>query len=194
MGFQELFWNLEAWGFVDVLLPFILVFTIVFAILEKIKILGEGKRQYNTVFALVMAAAFVFPHVTGTYLDLIGFDPVLVLNQSLPQVSIIVVAIIMVLLIIGVFGNNIDFAGTPLSGWIVVIAFIAVAMIFGSALEWFYLPDWLYFLSDPEIQSLVIMILVFGIIIWFVTKDDKEKKMEDSWMYRVGKAMQPKTK
>ncbi|MBN2142404.1 hypothetical protein JW711_03670 [Candidatus Woesearchaeota archaeon] len=176
MAFQDFFYTLEMWGVMDVVLPFILVFTIVFAVLEKIKILGEGKRQYNTVFALVMGATFVMPHITGSYIELIGFDPVVVLNQSLPQVSIIVVAIIMVLLIIGVFGNQIDFAGTPLSGWIVILAFIAVGLIFGSAVGWFYLPDWLYFLRDPEIQSLVVMILVFGIIIWFVTKEDSKDK------------------
>jgi hypothetical protein len=186
--------NLEAWGFTDVLLPFILIFTIVFATLQKTKILGEGKKQYNVVVSLVMAAAAIFPHITGSYIELIGFDPVVVINQSLPQVSIILVAIIMMLLIIGVFGNEVDFAGTSLSGWIVILAFIAVLLIFGSAVGWFYLPDWLYFLQDPEIQSLVIMILVFGIIIWFITKEDKpdQKGFLGKLFEEAGKGMKPK--
>jgi hypothetical protein len=190
--FQEFFANLEMWGFTDVLLPFILVFTIVFAALQKTRILGEGKKQFNVIIALVMGAAIIFPHVTGSYADLIGFDPVVVINQSLPQVSIILVAIVMVLLIIGVFGNELDFAGTPLSGWIVILAFLAVLLIFGSATGWIALPDWLYFLNDPQIQSLVVMILVFGIIIWFVTKEDKkadEKGFVDKYF---SPSMQPR--
>jgi hypothetical protein len=172
MAFQDLFINLEQWGFLDVVLPFILVFTIVFATLQKTKILGDAKKNFNVVIALVMAMTFIFPHVTGSYVGMIGFDPVDVVNQALPQVSIIMVAIIMVLLIIGVFGHEMNFAGKSLSGWIVILAFIAVAVIFGSATGWFRLPDWLYFLNDSNIQSLVIMILIFGLIIWFVTKDD----------------------
>ena len=171
--FQDFFANLESWGFLDVVLPFILVFTIVFAALQKTKILGEGKKNYNVVVALVMGAGIIFPHVTGSYQDLIGFDPVVVINQSLPQVSIILVAIIMLLLILGVFGNEVDFAGTSLSGWVVIVALVAVGLIFGSATGWFVLTDWLAFLNDSEIQSLVIMILVSGVIIWFVTKEDK---------------------
>ena len=192
--FQDFFANLEAWGFLDVVLPFILVFTIVFASLQKSKILGDGKKQYNVIVALVMAAGIIFPHVTGSYVDLIGFDPVVVINQSLPQVSIIAVAIIMMLLIIGIFGNDIDFAGSPLSGWIVIAAFIAIVLIFGSAVGWFSLPNWLYFLSNSEVQSLVVMILVFGIIIWFVTRDEKEKDKPGWVQTNVSPVFLPKSK
>ena len=194
MSYADLFANLQAWGFLDVVLPFILVFTIVFAALQKTRILGENKRQFNVIVALVMGASVIFPHITGAYTGWIGFDPVDVINSSLPQVSIILVAIIMVLLIIGVFGNEVDFAGTSLSGWIVLASFIAVALIFGSSTGWFNLPNWLYFLTNPEFESLVVMILVFGIIIWFVTKDDSHKPApgEGWWDNNMAKVMQPR--
>jgi hypothetical protein len=100
----------------------------------------------------------------------------------------------MVLLIIGIFGNELEFANTPLSGWVVILAFIAVGIIFGSSTGWFVLPDWLNFLSQPEIQSLVVMILVFGLIIWFVTKEDK-KEGEKGFMEKYFQpVMQPKYK
>ncbi len=181
MGFEDLFVNLQSWGFLDVVLPFILVFTIVFAALQKTRILGQDKKQFNVIVALVMAASVIFPHITGAYVGWIGFDPVDVINSSLPQVSVILVAIIMVLLIIGVFGNEVDFAGTSLSGWIVLLSFVAVALIFGSATGWIQLPNWLGFLMDSQVESLVIMILVFGLIIWFVTKDDSKKQEGPGW-------------
>ena len=81
----------------------------------------------------------------------------------------------MLLLIIGVFANELSFAGTSLSGWVVVFAFFVVVFVFGSAAQWWNMPYWLYFLRDPETQTLLIVILVFAIIIWFITKDDEKK-------------------
>jgi len=195
MIFENFIAMLDMWGVTDVLLPFILVFTVVYATLQKTKILGDGRKQFNVIIALVMGLGVVIPHVVGRYP--FNFDPVDVINTALPQVSIIIVAILMLLLIIGVFGSDIDFAGTSLSGWIVVLAFIAVVAIFGSAVGWFSMPLWLIFLQDPELQALIVMILVFGIIIWFITKEDKKDKAEHGmgqWLKDAGKVMQKKTK
>src|SRR3989338_3319293 len=74
---------LQKFGFLDFILPFILVFTIVFAVLEKTKILGE-KKNFNVVVALVMGLLFVVPHIVGSYP--LGYDPVLVLNATLPSI------------------------------------------------------------------------------------------------------------
>ena len=178
MIFENFIATLDYWGVTDVLLPFILIFTIVFATLQKTKILGEGKRQFNVMLALIMGLGVVIPHVTGNYLQW-GFDPVVVINTALPQVSLLVIAIVMMLLIIGVFGNEIDIAGTSLSGIVVIVALIAVVLIFGSAVGWFAIPIWLYFLHDPQLKALIVMILVFGIIIWFITKDDDKEKSKD---------------
>jgi len=43
----------------NVILPFLLVFVVIFAILEKVKILGEDKRNANVVVALVVSLLFV---------------------------------------------------------------------------------------------------------------------------------------
>ena len=179
MMFDSFISALDSWGVTQVLLPFILIFTIVFATLQKTKILGDGRKQYNVMIALVMALGVVIPHVTGSYSTwgfANGFDPVDVINTALPQVSLIVVAIVMLLLIIGVFGNEIDIAGTPLAGWVVIIAVIAVVAIFGSAVGWFRLPIWLGFLQNPELQALIVMILVFGVIIFFIIGGDQKKE------------------
>ncbi|RLG28169.1 hypothetical protein DRN98_09910, partial [Methanosarcinales archaeon] len=193
MMFENFIVLLKEWGVVDVLLPFILVFTIIFAVLQKTKILGEDKKQFNVMIALVMGLGVVIPHIVGGY-GRLNFDPVVVINESLPQVSLIVVAIVMMLLIIGVFGNEIDIAGTPLSGWVVIFALVAVVLIFGSAVGWFALPFWLAFLYNPELQALIVMILIFGVIIWFITKEPKPDKEEKRIMEGLGKILQPKKK
>jgi hypothetical protein len=179
MMFDSFIMYLDAWGVTDVLLPFILVFTIVFATLQKTKILGEDKKQFNVIVSLVMGLGVVIPHITGNYP--LTFDPVLMINRALPHISIILVAIIMLLLIVGVFGNEIEIGGTSLAGWIVIFAIVAVVLIFGSdpQIGWFSIP-WLasFLLINPEIQALVVMILVFGAIIWFITKEDKKEKSD----------------
>lgn len=45
--------------FKEVILPFILIFTLIFAILEKSKLLGEGKQQVNAIIGFVIAGLLV---------------------------------------------------------------------------------------------------------------------------------------
>ena len=193
--FQDGLLQLEEAGILDVVLPFILVFTIVFAVLQKTKILGEDKdgkprKNFNAVIALVMGLAVVIPHVIGSYPSPES-DVVLIINNALPNVSAVMVAVIMLLLIMGVFGGEVNIAGSGLAGWAVIFAIIATVVIFGNAANWFDLPGWLNFLEDSETQALIIVILVFALIIWFITKEDKEKKPgELSFMEGLGKALQ----
>jgi hypothetical protein len=117
-------WKLQEIGIVDIILPFILIFTIVFAILQKTKILGvddagKVRKNYNIIVALVMGLGVVIPHVTGSYPSPES-DIVNIINQALPNVSVVLVAVIMMMLLIGVFGGGVDFTKSKLSGWIVV--------------------------------------------------------------------------
>jgi len=153
------------------LLVFFLVFTIIFAVLQKSEILGSGdeKRKYNVVVALVLGLIVIIPHVLGLYPP--GSNIVEIINNSIPSVSVIVVAIIMLLLIIGVFGNKLTLGSNTISGWIAVIAFLIVVYIFGAAAGWFSGAEWMNAISD-DTWALIIIILIFAILIWFITKSD----------------------
>jgi hypothetical protein len=171
--FSNVIYTLESWGLTDIILPFILVFTVVFAIMQKVKPLGkEGERTkpFNVVVSLVMALAVVIPHVLGYYPP--DADIVNIINAALPQVSIVLVAILMVLLIVGLFGGKAEWGGS-LSGWVAFGAAVLVFYIFGRSAGWFeYLPDWLYWLDNPDTQAMLIVIAVFAIIIYYITKDE----------------------
>ena len=54
---QEIF--LQHWIFTKFILPFLLIWVIVFAILEKTNLLGEGKHQINAIVSLVIGLIFV---------------------------------------------------------------------------------------------------------------------------------------
>lgn len=46
--------------FSTIILPFLLAFTLIFAILEKSRLLGEGKQQINAIVSFVIAAMLIY--------------------------------------------------------------------------------------------------------------------------------------
>lgn len=65
--------------FTELVLPFLLVFTLVFAILDKIKILGEGKRQINAIVAFVIGLILLaFPYPRDIIVNLMPLLAVMV--------------------------------------------------------------------------------------------------------------------
>jgi len=177
--------QLEWLGLTDVLLPFFLVFTVVYAIMQKTEILGEGKKNFNIVIALVMAFAVVVPHIMGVYPP--GADVVVILNKALPNVSLIIIAVLMVLLLIGIFGWKVGGAGTSISGIIALIAFIVVVYIFGAAANIWRIPTRWAWLHDPDTQAIILVLLVFGILVWFITKE--EDTAGESMVKKIGETM-----
>ncbi|MBI2654122.1 hypothetical protein HYX02_04900 [Candidatus Woesearchaeota archaeon] len=165
---------LESWGLTDVMLPFLLIFVIVYAILTKTKILGEDKKNLNAVVAIVVALLVVIPHVTGRFPE--NADPVLIINNALPQVSIVLVAIVFLLVMIGVFGQDYVFLGMTMPAWISFVSFAVILIIFGGAAGWWDsgFGQTLENFFGTDGVAIFIMLLTFGIIIAWVTGDSKE--------------------
>ena len=166
----------------DFLLPFLLVFTITYAILQKTKILGDGRRQFNVVVSLVLGLLFVVPHITGSYP--LGYDPVDVMNATLPSISLVAVASIMVLLLLGIFGTNFSKTAAP---WIGFISLAFVVYIFGAALNFWTGPYDIFSWWSAETTELLIIVLVFGLLVAFITKEDGGDAGEG--VKNVGKAL-----
>ncbi|HLA23089.1 MAG TPA: hypothetical protein VJZ93_00980 [Candidatus Nanoarchaeia archaeon] len=49
----------QHWVFTKFILPFLLIFAIVFAILEKTKVFGDDKKQTNAIVSIVIGLIFV---------------------------------------------------------------------------------------------------------------------------------------
>ncbi len=186
--FQDFIESLESWGVADVLLPFLLIFTIVYAVLQKSNILGREKKNFNVIISLVIALSVIIPHVLDTYPS--GLDVVDIINESLPQIALIAVAFVMLLILAGLVG--VDIAGKSMAGLFVAIAIIAVVAIFGGSAG-LWESEWLYNAVGEGTVSVIIMILVFGLVIWFITREKKEpgEKMggwlKDVFDYLAGK-------
>lgn len=177
--------TLDNWGLTDVLLPFLLIFTIIFAILQKTKILGEEKKNLNVVIAVVVALLVVVPHVTNRFPP--NADPVIIINDALPQVSIVLVAVIFLLILIGVFGQDYVFLGVTMPGWITLVSFVIIVLIFGGSAGW-WRGDFGQTMEDffgTEGVAVFIMIVTFGIIIAWITSESKERE-ERTVLNRLG--------
>ncbi len=169
--YQTLIQYFQTYGVLDFILPFILVFTIVFAVLQKTNILGQGKKNYNVVVALVLGLSFVVPHILGIYP--LGYDPVGVLNETLPSISLVAVAAIMLLILLGIFGTEVL---APAKSIIAFISLIFIVYIFGASLNFWRGPYDVFYWWTTETTELLLIILVFGLIVWFITKEPSERR------------------
>ncbi len=153
----------EEVGAFEVLLPFLLVFTLSFGVLQKSKILGDLK-QLNLVVSFVIALLFVRNQTL-----------VALVNRFLPNVSIFMIIILMFLLLVGIF------VGKGHEGWtgnilgiafFVAIIFIIIALFSREPFD--ILPPFLADMDDKT-RGLILFIGVFVIIIWLVTREPKKE-------------------
>jgi hypothetical protein len=118
-------WNiLSSDIFVKGVLPFLLVFVLVFAILERTRILGEGKKQINAIIALViglMLIAFTYP--TG------------IITKLVPFVAVAVVIIFVFLLLYGFVASD-NKEGLKLHKGIIIAAGIVIVIAVIIAVLW----------------------------------------------------------
>tara|TARA_Y100000310_G_C20673561_1_gene811590 strand:- start:557 stop:1132 length:576 start_codon:yes stop_codon:yes gene_type:complete len=184
--FENIGYYLQAYGILDFLLPFILVFTIVYAVMQKTKILGD-KKNFNVIIALVLGLLFVVPHITGAYP--IGYDPVQVMNETLPSISLVAVAAIMLLLLMGIFGTDFSKSAAP---FIAIISIGFVAFIFGSSLNLWTGPSEVFGWWSAELTELLVIILVFALVVWFIVKEPTDKSRGADMLKSVGKLFDKK--
>ncbi|MEA2036966.1 MAG: hypothetical protein U9O94_05625 [Nanoarchaeota archaeon] len=182
---EEFIRILNNWGLTDVMLPFLLIFVVIFALMQKTRVLGEEKKKYNLIIALVIGLLVVIPHVLDMYPSEES-DVVEILNKTLPQVSLIAVAVIMLLILIGLFGGEAKWMGSSLSGWIAIVAFIIIIAIFGGAAGWWRDSSWFYNFFGGETVAIIIMLLVFAIIVWWITRGEGKEK-EVNTLSNLGK-------
>ena len=101
--------------FVETILPFLLVFTIVFAILQKTEILGKGKKQIDAIVALVVGLIFV---AFGTATDIIV--------RMIPILGIALVVILVFMILLGSLFKPGEF---EIKGWLKVVIGVLIAIL-----------------------------------------------------------------
>ncbi len=177
---------LEQVGVYDIVLPFLLVFTLVFALLEKTKILGVQKDPYKkdeTSYAkrnLNSMVAFVI-----AFFVIASSKLVALINQTVSQIFILLLLAVMFMLVVGTFNKDEEFSFSKTQQTIfTVIMGIAIILIFLNALGWLELAyNFLKLNWSGEAVSAIIFIVLMAIFIAFLGKgastSPKEKKEKE---------------
>ena len=106
------------------ILPFLLVFFIVFAILEKTKLFGEGKKQLNALVAFVIGLIFV----SVLY-------PTLVVSNLILFLTVALVCIFVILLLWGFIFGDIKEGFKP-GKWMKIVLAVVAGIAFIIAVIW----------------------------------------------------------
>ena len=159
-------------GIVDFFLPFLLVFAIVFGILDRSKIFGENRHDINGVIAMVIG--FIFGITSWS---------VRATQELLPWIGIIAVAILGFLILISMFYP--DFSeitkNEKLRNYATIL--IAVVMIF-LFLNMFGVFEAVGESADSEaLNELIGVVIVLAIVgggVYFVTRTPGGPKPKES--------------
>lgn len=175
---------LGEFGIFDVVLPFLLVFAVVFGILEKTRLFGEeklGEHSYpkKNLDAIV---ALVFAMLVVAATKIVG-----VINDALPKISLLIVVSLSFLLMIGIFMSS----ENPLfenlkGGWTVflmILMFVAVILIFLSSIPADENQSWLEYAlkyvtnywDGTVVGSIILLIVVIGAIVYITSGKEKGK-------------------
>jgi hypothetical protein len=151
-----------------VLLPFLLVFLIIFAILQKSEVFGKGKKQIDSLVALVIALLFVsFANAVGIVVLLMPF-----LGASL--------AVIIVFMILwgSVWNNEVPKALKTTIGVIVSIAVVVAVIFITGAYD--YLMNLFESDSSGILVNVIMIVVVIGAVVFALlgpgSKGDDKKK------------------
>lgn len=180
-GVLEFFGRL---GIYDVVLPFLVTFSIFFAVLEKTKVLGteksEGPKGGDMVTRKNLNAMVAF---CGAFFVIASSKMVAIIHTTLANIVLLTLVIISFLLLIGTFHSEKD--EITLEGrwktFMMFLMFIAVALIFAYAIPTSSGEPWLLFAYDyvidhfdtTAVSAVVLVILVIGLMAW-LTKDEKK--------------------
>ncbi len=154
-------------GLFDVVLPFMLVFTIVFAILEKTRVFGteeiEGKKYPKKNLDAI--AAFVISFLVVASKELVG-----IINEVVANTFILLLLSILFLLLVGSFFKEDEKPVYLQGGWNVlfmIIMFVGIVLIFLYSLGW--LEDtWDYLGGAGQGEGIGAIILIVIIVLFMV--------------------------
>lgn len=174
-------------GVYDVILPFLLIFSIVFAILEKTKVLGteeaHGHKYTKKNLDAMVAFVIAFLVVASTKL-------VALINNFLANAITILVLIIMFLILVGaVFKGDEDgfLKDGPAKTAFMVIVGVVIVLIFLHSIptdegsDWLEAGwDWLMNNWSNNVGGSIILVIVVIAFMVFVTSGKDEKGSKES--------------
>jgi len=174
--FEQFFAIAETYGIFHFYLPFLLVLTLFYGVLQKVKIFGEGGNKLNLIISVVASLyVIIYSPASGT---ISSFLSKFFAESSLAMITLLVGAMIFSVL------SGFLFEGDALKNfanrWVwlaALLAIIALAGIFMSSggVELFAQVG-LPLLISAEGWVMIILVLVTALVIWLMAGEPKKEE------------------
>ncbi len=166
--FRESLTFMDQIGLYDVVLPFLLIFTLVFGVLEKSKIFGVEKgvdgKEYTRKNLNAMVA-----FVTGFFV-VASAQLVALINVFVARMALVLVILIMLMILLASFhapsDKGFNLMDMPLGKYLIWIVFFATILIFADGVGWLG-PAWDYVTNYWD-STLMATISLFAVVIGFI--------------------------
>lgn len=167
-------------GIYDVILPFLLVFTIVFAIFERTKVLGTEKMEGQEITKknLNAMASFVI-----AFLVIASSQAVSIINQSMPRIVILLFLGVFYLLLVGIFYSEKEEVLLAESWKLVLMGlmFIGIVLIFLDSIPTETGESWLswifkfvvYNFRTTAVSSVIMVIVIIAFLMYIIREPSK---------------------
>jgi hypothetical protein len=147
--------------FMDYILPFVLVFTLVFALLEKTKILGEDKKQVDSLVALIIGIILIaFPFARDIVVEL------------MPFLAVSVAILLVFMLLYGFIYGQTDKMEKGIKTALLIIgslALITVLLIITGAWDYIYSMLFERTVGSQILINVLLLVVIAGAIIAVVS-------------------------
>ncbi len=146
---------------------FILVFAMVYTILEKVKVFGDIQHGNKRGIYLIVALVFAYFTASSAFATLI-------IAKMTPQLGMVLVAILVFLIIFTFLSGGDDMTGEKYPKWLLwVMVLIGVAWVFGSTffeVTGTSFSTGSFALSQAD-MGIIFALGIFGFVLWFLFKD-----------------------
>jgi len=161
-GFEELMRQWESIGVFDIILPLLLIFTVVYAILDRTKIFGKDKSAINAIIALTIAF-FTIQNVAVT-----SFFKIL-LSQVAFGLIFLISAVLLTALVLGHKSNHVWRMLMMILGFLVFIWIFSRAATeyqnyYGVYAFGWFTSDW-WAMNAPYVILFIVIAIVVGVVI-----------------------------
>jgi len=157
--------------FSEIVLPFVLIFTVLFAILQKTQILGKGKKQIDAIVSLSIGLIVV------SYANAVN-----IISDLMPFMAISIVIILVFLILYGMVFKEGQFdlnnkVKNIIGGLATLALGVAVLYITGT---WEYIQNnWLGGETQSSIVTNVIFLVIVAVAIGIVMSSGKKQESSD---------------
>jgi len=167
-------------GVYDVVLPFLLIFSLVFAMLEKTRIFGQEHKDDKHMPRKNLNAMVAF---CSAFLVVASSQLVAIINMTIAKTMVFLVMAMLFMILVGVFSQDKElFLEGNWRTAFMWIMFIGISLVLLYNLGWLQFA-WVYAannLSGPVVGSFGLLIIMIGFMAWIASGSSGEKAKDSS--------------